>query len=629
MKGISGLTVIKTVFAAAIILTAGVATVLIISGSDDSTDDFMSYFSDYDDLANYLDNAYVSFYGLNGSDKIYFGVGSGSEEQNSYDRSDGAPIEYSKTNIQVEGVDEADIVKTNGELIFIASWDSVAIVNAYPPAEMMLLSYVNISDLFDSKDVYAYIQGLYVSGNELILVLSCNGIYRYNETEPASFAYASYYYYQNSVTVLVVIDVSDPISPSLKQKFEVSGNPITTRMVGDTVYAISQFYIWKSNDTYLLPEIVTGKYTETISPREIYYDPDAILPSSFLNILAVNVDDMRWDSLSILADYSSTIYMSGSSLYLTFLKWNYYWNAFNMPDRASESSSICTTTIYKIESDGLLMAVTARGDVNGYPVNQFALDEYDSYLRIATTDGLWNNRTNAVYVLDSSLAIVGSLEDIAPNESIYSARFVGNTLYLVTFRLVDPFFVIDLTNPSAPRLLGELELPGFSTYLHPIDDKHILGIGIEGSQLKISMFNVSDLTAPVEAFRYVTRNSSYSEANWDHKAVLFDVAKELLVIPVTETNFTYIDEYNYSYYYTQGAYVFKVSVIEGIELRGIIEHGSSYVQRALYIGEYLYTISSCFVKANLMSDLSPAASLQYCETGHSDDYWYGIAVRSA
>lgn len=624
---ISGLAVIKAMFAAAMILTAGVAAVLIISGGDDTTDDFMSYFSNYDDLARYLDDAYASIYGPNASGRFYFGLGMGSAEQGANGRFGSDSIEYSKTNVQVEGVDEADIVKTNGELIFVASWDSVAIIKAYPPADMTVLSYVSTSDFFDSSTVRAYIQGIYIAGNELILILSCYDIYPYNTTEPALTDYAHYYvYYQNGATVIAVIDVSDPVSPSLKQKFQVSGYPITTRMIGSTIYAISQFYILKVNDAYPLPEIATDESSETVSPRDIYYDPNTTLPSSFLNILAVDVDGLRYDSLSIIADYSSTIYMSESSLYLTFQKWKYYWGSFAEPVEVSDSS-ICTTTIYKIEVDGLTMAVTARGDVKGYPLNQFALDEHDGYLRIATTDGWWDDRTNAVFVLDDSLAIVGSLEDIAPNESIYSARFVKDTLYLVTFRQIDPFFVIDLTDPANPRLLGELELPGFSTYLHPVDDEQILGIGIEKGCVKISMFDISDPTAPVEKFRYVTEDNSYSEANWDHKAVLFDAKKELLVIPATEMNFTYIDEYNYSYEYTQGAYVFKVSVDEGIELRGIIEHGSSYVRRALYIGEYLYTISECFVKANLISDLSPVGALQYHEPQYYDD-WYGIGYRT-
>jgi uncharacterized secreted protein with C-terminal beta-propeller domain len=261
------------------------------------------------------------------------------------------------------------------------------------------------------------------------------------------------------------------------------------------------------------------------------------------------------------------------------------------------------------------MAVTARGDVKGHLLNQFSMDESDGYLRVATTDGDWVNETNSVYVLNNTLNVVGSIENIAPNERIYSARFVQDTLYLVTFRQVDPLFVIDLSDPTNPLIIGEVKVTGFSTYLHPIDADHILGIGIEGSNVKLSIFDVSDPTAPQEEFRYTLENYSYSVANWDHKAVLFDAAKEMLVIPCSQSSWT-----NDTYVYTSGAYVFKVSLTDGITLRGVIEHGDyQWVERALYIGEYLYTISYEMVKVNMLSDLSDVNSLQY----RNSQYYYG------
>jgi len=610
-------------------LTAGISAYLLMTGNYNPTGEFMSSFSNYDDLKGYLDDAYAKAYGQNASGGYYWlGMG-GSADQGEY--ASGTPyrsIDYSKTNVQVEGVDEADIVKTNGELIFVSSYNSVAIIKAYPPDEIQVLSYLNTSDFIDDSSSRAAIQGLYINENKLILILTCYKIYDYDDTQPGSPDFYGYRYYSwIGNTAIAVFDVSDPVNPSLEQIVGISGYPLTSRMIGNTVYSISYSYIWKMNDTYPLPEISVGESSSEVSARDIYYDPETSLPSSFLNILAVDVRNLDESHLTIMADYSSTVYMSESALYLTLLKWKeYHWLT---PDTNTTSAdeSICSTTIYKIEVDELWMAVTARGDVKGYPLNQFSLDEHDGYLRVATTDGFWGAQTNAVYVLDNDLEIVGSLEGIAPNERIYSSRFVGDVLYLVTFRQTDPLFVIDLSDPRNPTILGEIELPGFSTYLHPIDEEHVLGIGIENGHVKISVFDVSDPTAPAEKFRYVTEDSSYSEANWDHKAILFDARKGLLVIPATEYNYSAIDEYNYTYWRTCGAYVFNVSLSKGIELRGIISHDSSDVRRALYIGEYLYTISECFVKINLLSDLSSIGSLQYYSPGDNGyGYYYGYLI---
>ncbi|MEM2839159.1 MAG: beta-propeller domain-containing protein [Thermoplasmata archaeon] len=626
MKINSGVAVIVAAFVTVAGLTAGISAYLIIYGTENTTGDFMSSFSSYDDLAGYLDQVYASVYGPNASGGFYYGFGfAGSADKEYQSRLGGGSLDYSKTNVQVEGVDEADIVKTNGELIFVSSSNSVAIVKAYPPEKMQVLSYVNTSDFIDNSSVRGHIEGIYINDDNLVLVLSCYKVYSYDDVKPGSSGFYSYwYYYSSGNTMLAIFDVSDPTSPSLRQKVEISGYPIGSRMIGDTVYSISQSYIWKIDETYCLPEITVDKDTSAVSARDIYYDPNATLPNSFLSIIAVDVVGLKHDYLTIMADYSSTIYMSESALYLTFQKWKEYLRTL-AEDTTAANESVCTTTIYKIEVDKLWMAVTARGDVSGYPLNQFALDEHDGYLRIATTDGFWRDQRNAVYVLDDDLQIVGSLENIAPAERIYSSRFVGDVLYLVTFRQTDPLFVIDLSDPSEPRILGEIELPGFSTYLHPIDGDHLLGIGIENGSVKISLFDVSDPTAPSEKFRYLTERSSYSEANWDHKAILFDAKKELLVIPMTEYSYTSTDIYNYTYEMTSGACVFRVSVDGGIELRGVIDHSTSIVRRALYIGNYLYTISECFVKANQLSDLSLVSSVEYYTPQYYED-WYGYRI---
>jgi len=229
--------------------------------------------------------------------------------------------------------------------------------------------------------------------------------------------------------------------------------------------------------------------------------------------------------------------------------------------------------------------------------------------------------SNSVFVLDPNLNIIGELNDIAPTERIYSTRFVDDTLYMVTFRQVDPLFVIDLSDPTHPRIAGELEMPGFSNYLHPVDATHVLGIGSESNNVKVSLYDVSDPTAPVEQSKFVLDFSySGSDAQYDHKAVLFDLEKELLVIPLYGYGVDSQDS-NGSVWmtasYISGALCLRVSLSDGISFRGIIEHTSNSgyytesVFRSLYIGEYLYTISYSTVKASLLTDLSEVSSLIY------------------
>jgi uncharacterized secreted protein with C-terminal beta-propeller domain len=266
------------------------------------------------------------------------------------------------------------------------------------------------------------------------------------------------------------------------------------------------------------------------------------------------------------------------------------------------------------------------------------MDESDKYFRIATTTshawGVTASKNN-VYILDADLKIIGKLEDLAPGEQIYSTRFMSDRLYLVTFKKVDPLFVIDLKDPTAPKVLGKLKIPGYSNYLHPYDETHIIGLGKEAVDsesgnfawyqgVKLSLFDVSDVANPREVAKLEIGNrGTDSPALSDHKAFLFSREKNLLVIPILEARIDpsiyggSVRANTYGDYVYQGAYIFQIST-EGIQLRGRITHlqgdellksgywfSSEYsVYRCLYIGENLYTISGGMVKINSLSDLS-------------------------
>ncbi len=292
------------------------------------------------------------------------------------------------------------------------------------------------------------------------------------------------------------------------------------------------------------------------------------------------------------------------------------------------------TVIQKIKLENGKIEYQSKGEVSGYLLNQFSLDEYDGNLRVATTKNSYNWKKNEnqvynnVYVLDKNMNTVGKLEGIAPDESIYSTRFIQDKLYMVTFQRIDPLFVIDLSNPSSPSILGELKIPGFSDYLHPYDTTHIIGIGKDTEQnqwggistkgIKIALFDVSDVKNPKQVAQYIIgKQGTDSEALYDHKAFLFDKEKNLLVIPIRDVQepikeHPEIGSYG-DYRIWQGAYAFTINT-EGIKLLGKVTHVNSKqslyyyrddttVRRSLFMDNVLYTVSNSKIKMNDLENL--------------------------
>jgi uncharacterized secreted protein with C-terminal beta-propeller domain len=340
----------------------------------------------------------------------------------------------------------------------------------------------------------------------------------------------------------------------------------------------------------------------------VRFDPGCEDPSSFLNLLAMDMSTLESELTSIVTGYASAVYVSTEAMYLTFQKWSGTGGAVIAMEASGDSavavsSDPACTTIYKIALDGTNMVPQARRDVPGHLLNQFSLDEKDGHLRVATTKS-WQDPRNAVYVLGANLTVVGCVEDLAPGERIYSCRFMGDTLYMVTFRQVDPLFVIDLSDPTSPAVVGELKVPGFSSYLHPLGEGRLLGIGMENGSVKVSLFDVSDPTAPAELGTVLVPGFSFSDALYDHKAVTYDETTGSLVIPVS----SYDRE---CWRCTSGAYVFAVGD-EHVALKGVIQpHEGEYVMRAQYIGDYLYTVSDSTVYVNSLLDLSSVGHLVY------------------
>jgi inhibitor of cysteine peptidase len=520
--------------------------------------------------------------------------------------------DYSKTNIQVEGVDEADIVKTDGKYIYLILSDRIVIVDARPADEAKVLCEIKLQ---------GQLSGMYINGDNLVIFETVWEQATAGEVSKETIVYNPYIAAYPK-THIKVYDVSDHQNPVLKQDVAVDGSYWNSRMIGDYVYVIVTQDAYSVNGKADLPTIYLGETILDIPAVEILHPEEETWGSSYTTLLSFNVTE-KVEDISYLG-YGSFVLGSASNLYVSQ---NNIYIACTEYDYIAEAKE--TTSVHRICLNSGQMEYVATGEVPGTLLNQFSMDEYDSCFRVVTTTD-WDK--HSVYILDESLNIVGRLEDFAPQwEQFHSARFMGKRCYLVTFRQTDPLFVVDLGDPTSPKVLGELIIPGYSDYLHPYDETHLIGVGKAANSsgrfqgLKISLFDVSDVSNPKEIANYEIGN---------HKALLFDRARNLLVIPVllAETK-SGSPDWQWGEYTWQGAYVFHISPEKGIELRGRITHhkdgdfnqtdyywhsSGSDVKRSLYIGNVLYTISDAKIKMNNLDSLEQINELGLPEVQSSE-----------
>ncbi|MFO7996512.1 MAG: beta-propeller domain-containing protein [Dehalococcoidia bacterium] len=516
--------------------------------------------------------------------------------------------DYSATNVQVAGVDEADIVKTDGKYIYLVSENRVIIVMAYPPEQAQVLSEIELEGMA---------AGIFINGDRLVVF---EGGMPYYSVPGVREDYMMPY--MSSRTSVRVYDVSDRENPSLQREFSADGDYVSSRMIGDYAYVVINEPVYEQEGELNLPRIYSGGNETEIPAEDIYYYDVYDYFYMYTSIIAINTqnDDQEPTIETILLGASSNLYVSLDNIYLTFPVWG------------SAMWDFQKSTIHRIHIDGDSIEYVASGEVPGMVLNQFSMDEYDEHFRVATTTQ-GQTSMNHVYVLDMELNIVGRLEDLAKGETIYSARFMGERGYVVTFRTIDPLFVIDLKDPRNPTVLGELKITGYSGYLHPYDENHLIGIGKETTEegefawyqgVKISLFDVSDVNKPEEIDKEIIgHRGTDSPVLWDHKAFLFDKSRNLMVIPVSLAQ---IDEAEYpegvpswawGRMVWQGAYVFNVTAEAGLRLEDRISHidelpdpeenyydwYSFSVKRSLYIGDVLYTISDAMIKMNRLENL--------------------------
>ena len=574
----------------------------------------LNTFSSYEELKNFVNTSkqtsYPNNYGWFGPRSNLLTSSPAQLTTMAAERAD-AP-EYSTTNVQVEGVDEADIVKTDGEYIYIVSGGNITTVKAYPPAEADIVSQIRLN---------ATVQGLFINDDKLVAIGGMSPYEMYRMSMPVYVPYTSR-------TFIKVYNVADRANPVSERNVSLDGDYFTSRMIGDFVYVIVNEPVYQmvyplnasAYSEVALPKLYLNDKTVEVPATQIYYSNVSDRFETYTHVIAINLfNDAQEPTLkTFLLGWASTTYVSQGNIYITFSTYEsgvYY----------VQKTIVHRIRIAEGEIDG-----EASGEVSGHVLNQFSMDEHNGYFRIATTTGtLWASgeaaSENHIYILDSNLEIAGKLENLAPGEKIYSARFMDDRGYLVTFKKVDPFFVLDLSDPTFPKVLGQLKITGYSDYLHPYDENHVIGMGKETIEaeggnfawyqgVKISLFDVTDVADPKEIAKYeIGKRGTDSPVLRDHKAFLFDKSRSLLVLPVR------VVEQDYAGAAWDGAYVFHISIEGGLELKGKITHIDSEaeptknwysynpqysVQRSLYIDNVLYTISSMKIKMNSLSDLT-------------------------
>ena len=529
-----------------------------------------------------------------------------------------APPRFSKTNVQVEGVDEPDIVKTDGRYLYVSAANRVFIILAHPPQQLRIVSKL---------EYRGSVEGVFVTGNRLaVIILSRLPLPQ---------------------VTLKIYDISDRSRPLRLTELSMEGFHLDSRLLGGHIYSIIQLPAVRDSFVVATPAYTQDGRISSVEAASIYYNPNSSDATLYTIILSIRITDGQLRHRVILTGRGSTIYASPTNIYIAMPEYGGPITPLGLASptmlRGSFIPQAARTSIYKVAIRGGEIWLVAKNTIPGTLLNQFSMDEYRGYLRVATTAIQWRPEGgvleyNNLYVLDEGLRVVGSLEGLAPNEKIYSVRFMGERAYLVTFKKVDPLFAISLEEPSRPTVIGELKMPGFSQYLHPIERGYLLGIGkeaVEASEggfawfqgLKLSIFWVGRDGSPVEVAKYLIGDrGTESPVLHDHKAFLYDPETKILVIPVLLAQ---LDRERYGgsvppnvfgKIVWQGAYVLKVLVGEGFQLLGRVTHLEPdalphtnyelHIRRAVFIESYLYTVSGRAVKVHSLPGLTEVAAVQ-------------------
>lgn len=556
---------------------------------------------------------------------------------------------FSSTNVQVDGVDEADIIKTDGKNVYIIKDNGVTIATVSPLNEMKLAGKIKFdNNNFLPSEMYVDGKNLVIIGNSWVNQTAQPVETTAVDTKPvANSKMAIMPQYRSSFTHVLVYDISDLNNVIEERTVEISGNYLSSRKINSALYVVTNEWIYFNEgqpiDNYLpcYKDSLTGGAANTINYDEINVFPNS-KSNNMMMVAGINIEDNSEPQVSSYLGAGENIYVSGENLYVGVTNYQYE-DMEPVEEKYDDGNTVKIsryipqklvseeTIIYKFSLNNGGVTYLAQGRVQGTLLNQFSMDEFDGYFRVATTQN-FEKQVNNLFVLDDSMSITGSITGLAENERIFSARFMGNRGYIVTYRQTDPLFVLDLSNPQNPSVTGELKIDGYSSYLHPYDENHIIGIGMDTRTInaewgdrtvnlgmKMTMFDVTDMANPKEMFtEYIGDAGTTSEVLYNHKALLFSKEKGIIGFPISinEAKGEKFDSAGnpvYGQFNFQGAIIYNVDLEKGFTLRGklsqveegdwkiIKDYGyvpyNRQVSRAIYIGDTFYTISQNYIYA--------------------------------
>jgi hypothetical protein len=600
--------------------------------------------------------------------------------------------DYSGTNNQEEGVDEADLVKTDGFNLYLVNGNRLHVFGVPEFGSLVASSELELEGepyqlLLDSESGRAAVFSF-------VAVETLPEEHPVRERVQRSDGDASMPYRTYGLSKVTVFDVTDPTEPILDREVWIEGWYQTARRIDSSIRVVANGYIlvpglddfWslfytENGGQVDLEQVrkvaearIDGARLDDMIPRLYERLPDGELrtvsiagsdcgsfyrptdsagrTTSTILSFDISAPELTVDTETVVSNWA-TVYSSSERLYLAESAWDWWWG-WTEVEPGEVFTPATNIHAFDITEPGQSTYV-GSGRIDGTVINQFALDEQDGRLRVAASttpfvawgvaeDGEVFDQTppapeSHIYVLEErngELDTVGHLGGIAPNEQIFAARFMKDEAFLVTFEQIDPLFTIDLSEPTAPRLVGELEVPGFSTYLHPIADDRILSIGVGGDEnganwnMQVSLFDVSDRAAPalVDAEELTNDGwSSWSEALYEHKAFQYFAPKKLLAVPMSG----YTGEGDGAYIWHSRLELVNVDPESGLDRRGVIDHsrffegddawwGSPDVRRSVFMGDYIYAISSRAVTVHSLDDLSEVAAEQLPLP--SPPYWW-------
>lgn len=459
-------------------------------------------------------------------------------------------VSHSSTNKQVESVDEADVIKTDGKYIYYLSNYEITIYTADGKNSRQVGKINNFYALFDE---------MYIVGDRLIAI-SGNDVKADDNTLFSS--------------TVSIYDITDRTNPVLENKFSQSGSCTSSRMIGEYLYLVSSYYV----DDKEIPCVCYGDADPLkLSYKDIYCMP-CVDSSAFVVVSAINISDVKAKTKTkAIIGCNGDIYCSEKNLYLLNEKHNY-------SHKKGESS--VSTNIIRIGLNGLKLDFNGKATVRGYVESQYSLDEKDGYLRVATSDYHANN----LYILNDKMRQVGAVEGYAQGESIQAVRYIDSFAYVITYEQTDPLFIIDLSDPEKPEITGSVKITGFSDNLIPVDENTLLGVGYADNSeyIKLALFDISNKNEPKVLDSKIYDYTSDAQRNI--KALLINKESGYFAFAYDTPVYYDVTEKR-KYDYISGIVTFEVQKNKLIETNNFKSDSAIFLGRCVYIGDEIYALT--------------------------------------